>query len=86
MTLQDLTDSSLLGTGEHGAAIVVDPPYVSQWPSILLGRGLILPDQPLVTALEHLSPRLEAVGGEPTRREHELLAVDEFIEHVPAHA
>ena len=36
--LEDLTDSSLLGTGEHGAAIVVDPPDVGQWPSIL-GRG-----------------------------------------------
>jgi hypothetical protein len=32
VTLEDLTDSSLLGTGEHGAAIVVDPPDVGQWP------------------------------------------------------
>ena len=28
--LEDLTDSSLLGTGEHRKAIVVDPPYVGQ--------------------------------------------------------
>jgi hypothetical protein len=32
VTLEDLTDTSLLGTGEHGTAIVVDPPYVGQWP------------------------------------------------------
>jgi hypothetical protein len=32
VTLEDLTDSSLLGAGEHGAAIVVDPPDVGQWP------------------------------------------------------
>jgi hypothetical protein len=30
VALKDLTDSSLLGTGEHGAAIVVDPPDVGQ--------------------------------------------------------
>jgi hypothetical protein len=30
LTPEDLSDSSLLGAGEHGAAIVVDPPYVGQ--------------------------------------------------------
>jgi hypothetical protein len=40
VTGEDLTDSSRLGTGEHGATIVVDPPYVGQWPRIL---GLRLP-------------------------------------------
>jgi hypothetical protein len=64
VTLEDLTDSSLLGTGEHGAAIVVDPPYVGQWPRILglrLPPALALP----VLRLLHLEPlqRLPADGG-----------------------
>jgi hypothetical protein len=45
--LEDLTDSSLLGTGEHGESIVVDPPSVGQWPRILglrLPPPLALPD------------------------------------------
>jgi hypothetical protein len=51
VTLEDLTDSSLLGAGEHGAAIVVDPPDVGQWPRILRLR---LPAPLALAVVRHL--------------------------------
>lgn len=38
VTHEDLTDSSLLGARKHGAAIVVEPLGVGQWPG-LYGRS-----------------------------------------------
>jgi hypothetical protein len=51
VTIEDLTDTSLLGTGEHGTAIVVDPPYVGQWPRML---GLRLPPPLALPVVRHL--------------------------------
>lgn len=34
-------------------------------PALYVGGGLMFPDQPLIAALDHLGPRLEAAASEP---------------------
>jgi hypothetical protein len=64
VTLEDLTDTSLLGTGEHDTAIVVDPPDVGQWPRRSQGRS----GAPITGLPEILPARIEAVEGHEERR------------------
>jgi hypothetical protein len=41
-------------------------------PTLPIGRGLVLPDQPLVAALEDLGLRLQPVRGQAPRRQTRL--------------
>jgi hypothetical protein len=57
VTPEDLSDTSLLGAGEHGEAIVVDQHPVGQWPGHLQTLGLRLPGPLALASVQPLRTR-----------------------------